>query len=174
MNEEKMYKEYLKLKSDPQNFTKKEIGIKLGFGEVKRPDMKLTKFIKEYENKVYHEKNDTTHHNTNQVVKKSEPGDNAIMTVGQQYFNNENNLNILMEMVEGYKKKNTPGEIEIIDVQLPPKYRKEKNEQKSVRVNHKLFKDWDKTLKNNPTFTGLTQSQILNLVLFETMEKYKN
>jgi len=173
MNEDKLYNKYLKLKSDPQNFSKKEIGIKLGFGEVKRPDMKLTKFVKNYESKMNHEKEYTTHHNTNQVVKKEEPGDNAIMTVVQQYFGNKENINVLMEMVEGYKKKNTPGEIEIIDVQLPPKYRKEKNEQKSVRVNHKLFKDWDKTLKKNPTFEGLTQSQILNLVLFETMEKYK-
>jgi|LGVF01.2.fsa_nt_gb hypothetical protein len=173
MNEEELYNEYLKLKNDHQNFSKKEIGIKLGFGNVKRPDMKLTKFIKEYESKMQHKNNDTTHHNTHIVVKKERVENNAIMTVGQQYFNNENNLNILMEIVEGYKKKNNPGEIEIIDVQLPPKYRKEKNEQKSVRVNHKLFKDWDKTLKKNPTFTGLTQSQILNLVLFETMEKYK-
>jgi hypothetical protein len=163
MDDKKIYEEYLKLKNDPQEFSKKEIGIKLGFGDVKRPDMKLTKFIKEYENRVYHEKNDTTHHNTDKSLMKKEFESSAIMTVGQQYFNNENNLNVLMEMVE----------IEIIDIQISPKYRKDKNEQKSIRVNHRLFKDWDKTLKNNPNFKGLTQSQIINFILFETMEKYK-
>lgn len=173
MDDKKIYEEYLKLKKDPQEFSKKEIGIKLGFGDVKRPDMKLSKFIKEYENKMYHEKNDTTHHNTDKSLIKKEVESSAIMTVGQQYFNNEDNLNVLMEMVEGYKNKNTPEEIEIIDVQIPPKYRKDKNDQKSIRVNHKLFKDWDKTLKSNPNFKGLTQSQILNFILFETMEKYK-
>lgn len=173
MDDKKKYEEYLKLKNDPQEFSKKEIGIKLGFGNVKRPDMKLSKFIKEYENKMYHENNDTTHHNTNKELINKEIETTAIMTVGQQYFNNKENLNILMEMVEGYKNKNTPEEIEIIDIQLPPKYRKDKNDQKSIRVNHKLFKDWDKTLKSNINFKGLTQSQILNFIFFETMEKYK-
>ena len=170
MTDKEIYEKYLELSSQ-EGITKKEIAIKLGFDGVKRPDLKLNKWLKEYQSKLENITHDTS---KEMAIIKGEK-ESAILSVGHNFFNNEENISLLMEVIEEQrkKKKGDSDQLEIIDTNLPMKYKDIKNVQKSIRVNPSLFKEWEKQLRKNYNFKNIPQSQLLNITLLHMIEKFK-
>lgn len=170
MTDKKIYEKYLELSSQ-DGITKKEIAIKLGFDGVKRPDLKLNKWLKEYQKNL----KGITQGTSQEMAIIKGGNDVDIFSVGHTFFNNEENISLLMEVVEEQRKKKTGDldQLEIIDTNLPMKYKKIKNVQKSIRVNPSLFKEWEKQLRKNHNFENIPQSQLLNITLLHMMEKFK-
>lgn len=177
ISDKQIYNEYLKLKEKIINgeISKKEVAIKLGFGNVKRPDMKLSKWLKSYELSELKEEH-ITHHITpidkeKQVLKQID-----IKGIPQNYFNNDENIKSLYEIIENHKNSiNTKDNfLEILETKLPKEYKHIKNTQKSVRFNINIFKDWEKIMRTNSELVDLPQSQLLNLTLLWAIDKIKN
>jgi cell fate (sporulation/competence/biofilm development) regulator YlbF (YheA/YmcA/DUF963 family) len=170
MTDQEIYEKYLELKPKVENneLTKKAAAEIIGLGELSRPAEKLTRVIKKMESSVNH----TTTHTPQKSIKNREVQEVTQNNTVHHYFKNEDNMKALIEIVENHKNKSlVMDEIEVLDINLPLEYRKIKNEQKSVRVNSAIWKDWEAALRKDHNLKDIPQSQLLNLSLVWAMKK---
>lgn len=112
-------------------------------------------------------------HNARQVqeilkVKPQESESTAIITADKEQFKNlMSNYNILMEMVEHYKKsKVVPGDHNII-IELP--HEEDKKAKYTLRLNDVVFKQFQEFCNKNKQFT---QKELISMALLEYMKNH--
>lgn len=115
----------------------------------------------------------TDRHNVRQVqeilkVKPQEAESTTITTVNQEQFKNlMSNYNVLMEMVEHYKKsKVVPGDHNII-IELP--HEEDKKAKYTLRLNDVVFKQFQEFCNKNKQFT---QKELISMALLEYIKNH--
>lgn len=77
------------------------------------------------------------------------------------------NFDILMEIIEKYKKNN---EIPVSDIVVQLPYENDKNYKVSLRIHKEVFEDFKVFCSNNKQFS---QKELISMALIEYMNKYK-
>lgn len=138
------------------NITAEELLNKLksfGYSKVKN------KFV------LQDEGQDILHNKTDVIVLPKK--DNIVPLEKENYKKLMSNFDILMEIIEKYKKNN---EIPVSDmvVQLPCE--NDKNYKVSIRIHKEVFEEFKVFCSNNKQFS---QKELISMALIEYMSKYK-
>lgn len=93
--------------------------------------------------------------------------DNVAPIEKENYKKLMSNFDILMEMIEKYKKNNEIPRSDIV-VQLP--YESDKNYKTSIRIHKEVFEEFKLFCSKNKEFS---QKELISMALVEYMDKYK-
>lgn len=107
---------------------------------------------------VVHSKNDVI------VLPKNE---NVLPVEKENYQKLMSNFDVLMEMIEKYKKNN---EIPMSDIVVQLPYESDKNYKTSIRIHKEVFEEFKVFCSKHKEFS---QKELISMALVEYMEKYK-
>lgn len=105
-------------------------------------------------------------HNKAEVIVLPEK-DNVVPLEKENYKKLMSNFDVLMEMIEKYKKNNEIPKSDIV-VQLP--YESDKNYKASIRIHKEVFEEFKVFCSKHKEFS---QKELISMALVEYMEKYK-
>lgn len=107
---------------------------------------------------------DVGHNQTEVIVLPKK--DNAVPLEKENYKKLMSNFDILMEMIEKYKKNNEIPKSDIV-VQLP--YESDKNYKTSIRIHKEVFEEFKLFCSKHKEFS---QKELISMALVEYMNKY--
>lgn len=93
--------------------------------------------------------------------------DNVVPVEKENYKKLMSNFDILMEMIEKYKKNN---EIPVSDIVVQLPYESDKNYKASIRIHKEVFEEFKVFCSKHKEFS---QKELISMALVEYMEKYK-
>lgn len=108
---------------------------------------------------------DVVHNKTDIIVLPKK--DNVVPSENENYIKLMSNFDILMEMIDKYKKNNEIPKSDIV-VQLP--HESDKNYKASIRIHKEVFEEFKEFCSKNKEFS---QKELISMALVEYMNKYK-
>lgn len=108
---------------------------------------------------------DVVHSKTDVIVLPKK--DNVVPVEKENYKKLMSNFDILMEMIEKYKKSN---EIPLSDIVVQLPYEEDKTYKTSIRIHKEVFEDFKLFCSKHKEFS---QKDLISMALVEYMEKYK-
>ena len=108
---------------------------------------------------------DVVHSKTDVIVLPKK--DNVVPVEKENYKKLMSNFDILMEMIEKYKKSN---EIPLSDIVVHLPYEEDKTYKTSIRIHKEVFEDFKLFCSKHKEFS---QKDLISMALVEYMEKYK-
>lgn len=108
---------------------------------------------------------DVVHSKTDVIVLPKK--ENVVPIEKENYQKLMSNFDILMEMVEKYKKSN---EIPVSDIVVQLPYESDKNYKTSIRIHKEVFEGFKLFCSKHKEFS---QKELISMALVEYMEKYK-
>lgn len=108
---------------------------------------------------------DVVHNKTDVIVLPKK--DNVVPLEKENYQKLMSNFDILMEMIDKYKKSN---EIPMSDIVVQLPYESDKNYKTSIRIHKEVFEEFKLFCSKHKEFS---QKELISMALVEYMDKYK-
>ena len=108
---------------------------------------------------------DVVHNKTDVIVLPKK--DNVVPLEKENYKKLMSNFDILMEMIDKYKKSN---EIPMSDIVVQLPYESDKNYKTSIRIHKEVFEEFKLFCSKHKEFS---QKELISMALVEYMDKYK-
>ena len=110
-------------------------------------------------------RHDVVHSKTDVIVLPK--NENVLPAEKENYQKLMSNFDVLMEMIEKYKKNN---EIPMSDIVVQLPYESDKNYKTSIRIHKEVFEEFKVFCSKHKEFS---QKELISMALVEYMEKYK-